>query len=135
MKRTFSLFLIFCALVAVSCKDYKPQIEELQKEIDELDKAISDLEPVTVNLGALRDVLLIAEAGDPVVSVSKQSDGYAFQFKSNGVVNVGNQTAGVSVDYSDDAFFWTLGGQPLKDASGKTPSLPNLPNSESPTGR
>ena len=62
---------------------------------------------------------MIAQAGDPIISVTPQGDGYLFKFKNNGEVNVKNQTDGVSVGYEDGEFFWTLGGEPLKDASGK----------------
>ena len=107
-----------CTLVAVSCVDYKKQIDDLQGQIDKLNSNISDLETITNSLGALRDLLVIGQAGDPIMSAKQSAKGYDFEFKTNGVVNVINQTAGISVGYEDGDFFWTLDGTPLTDASG-----------------
>ena len=108
-----------CTLIAVSCVDYKKQIDDLQGQIDKLNSNISDLETITGSLGALRDLLVIGQAGDPVMSAKQSAKGYDFEFKTNGVVNVINQTAGISVGYEDGSFFWTLDGTPLTNASGQ----------------
>ena len=127
MKRFFATLLTVCALIAVSCTDYKSQIEELQKEIDDLSANISQLETLTANLGGLRDLLIVGQAGDPIVSATQSGSGYDFQFKNNGTVHVNNQTSGVSVGWADGEFFWTLGGEPLKDASGKNAVITKSP--------
>ena len=126
MKRIFVILLTVCALVTVSCTDYKSQIENLQKEIDDLSANISQLETLTANLGGLRDLLIVGQAGDPIVSATQSGDGIDFLFKNNGTVHVNNKTFGVSVGWDDD-FFWTLGGEPLKDASGNNAVITKSP--------
>ena len=118
MKRFILSLLAICALVSCS-RDYSADIADLQNQIDNLSGNVSVLETITANLGPLRDVLLIQQAGDPVISVTPQADGYLFKFKNNGEVTVKNQTNGISVGSEGGEFFWTLGGEPLKDASGK----------------
>ncbi len=118
MKRIVLSLLMVCTLVAVSCVDYKKQIDDLQGQIDKLNSNISDLETITNSLGSLRDLLVIGQAGDPIMSAKQSAKGYDFEFKTNGVVNVINQTAGISVGYEDGNFFWTLDGTPLTNASG-----------------
>ena len=107
-----------CTLLAVSCVDYEKQIEDLQGQIDKMNSNITDLETITSSLGALRNLLVIGQAGDPIMSAKQSAKGYDFEFKTNGVVNVINQTAGISVGYEDGDFFWTLDGEPLTNASG-----------------
>ena len=123
MKRTVLLTLATCGILMVSCTDYKPQIEQLQKEIAELEKNLTEIETFTANLGALRDVIQIGKSGDPIESVTPSGSDYIFKFKNNGSKTVGTATGGISVGYADDGFFWTLGGNPLKDASGSNASI------------
>ena len=104
--------------MAASCTDYRSQIDQLQQEIDQISDNLELIESVTDNLGALRNVLDILEAGDFIISAAPAADGYDFEFKTNGKLNVGSRTAGVSVGFADGAYFWTLDGQPIKDASG-----------------
>ena len=104
--------------MAASCTDYRSQIDLLQQEIDQISDNLELIESVADNLGALRDVLDILEAGDFIISAAPAADGYDFEFKTNGKLNVGSRTAGVSVGFADGAYFWTLDGQPIKDASG-----------------
>ncbi|MBO4417552.1 MAG: hypothetical protein J5801_05490 [Bacteroidales bacterium] len=118
MKRIALSILMVCTLLAVSCVDYEKQIEDLQGQIDKMNSNITDLETITSSLGALRNLLVIGQAGDPIMSAKQSAKGYDFEFKTNGVVNVINQTAGISVGYEDGDFFWTLDGEPLTNASG-----------------
>ena len=117
-----------CILLTASCTlDYKGALEDLQNKIDALNQSRDDLEVITANLGPLRDVLLIRQAGDPVVSVTPSEKGYDFEFKNNGTVHVMNQTAGISVGNGNDSYYWTVGSTPITDANGV-----NLPISVSP---
>lgn len=118
MKHLFLPILTAASLLAASCTDYRSQIDQLQQEIDQISDNLELIESVTDNLGALRDVLDILEAGDFIISAAPAADGYDFEFKTNGKLNVGSRTAGVSVGFADGAYFWTLDGQPIKDASG-----------------
>lgn len=120
--------MILCALVAVSCTDYSADIAQMQKDIDDLGIDIASLETITSNLGELRNLLIVAQSGDPVVSATPIQDGYSFTFKNNGAFPVHNQTSGISAGYADGEFFWTLGGQPLKDASGKNSAISVSPD-------
>ena len=133
MKRLSLSLLLLCALngvfTLVSCtQDYGADIADIQNQIDGITEGLSSLEGLTPNLGALRDVLLIGQAGDPIVSVTSEADGYLFRFKNNGEVSVKNQTDGISVGWEDGQFFWTLDGQPLKDASGKNAAITISPD-------
>ena len=122
MKRFILTILTVFALLLPACTDYKSQVAQLQKEIDSISDNLSVIETVTSNLGGLRRVLALYDSGDNIVSVTPSSGGYDFQFKNNGDVTVGNQTAGVSVGYDGDAFFWTLKGAALPSSTaGKTP--------------
>lgn len=118
MKKLFLTLLTVCALCATSCVDYTAQIDELQKKIDNLNANITRLEGLTVSLGALRDMLVIGQAGDPIVSATATAQGYDFLFKNNGVVHQNNETSGISVGYENEKFYWTLDGQPLTDETG-----------------
>ena len=118
MKRIVLSILMVCTLFAVSCVDYKKQIDDLQGQIDKLNGNIADLETITNSLGALRNLLIIGQAGDPIMSAKQSAKGIDFEFKTNGVVNVINQAGGISVGYEDGDFFWTLDGTPLTNASG-----------------
>lgn len=120
--------MILCALVAVSCTDYSADIAQKQKDIDDLGIDIASLETITSNLGELRNLLIVAQSGDPVVSATPIQDGYSFTFKHNGAFPVHNQTSGISAGYADGDFFWTLGGEPLKDASGKNAAISISPD-------
>lgn len=120
--------MILCALVAVSCTDYSADIAQMQKDIDDLGIDIASLETITSNLGELRNLLIVAQSGDPVVSATPIQDGYSFTFKNNGAFPVHNQTSGISAGYADGEFFWTLGGEPLKDASGKNATISVSPD-------
>ncbi len=120
--------MILCALVAVSCTDYSADIAQMQKDIDDLGIDIASLETITSNLGELRNLLIVAQSGDPVVSATPIQDGYSFTFKNNGAFPVHNQTSGISAGYADGEFFWTLGGEPLKDASGKNSAISVSPD-------
>ena len=126
MKRTALLTLAASCILAVSCIDYKPQIEQLQKEIADLEKNLTEIETLTANLGALRDVMTIGVSGDPIESATPSSDGYTFTFKANGSKTVGGATGGISVGAGDGAFFWMLGDSPLKDASGNNAALATI---------
>lgn len=128
MKRlSLSLLLVFAIsgiLALNSCTaDYAADIEAAQQKIDEMNKNLSSLEALTANLGALRNVFVIAQAGDPIVSVTAKDDGYAFLFKNNGEVVVPGKTSGISVGKGDDSYFWTLSGQPLKDGEGNDAAI------------
>ncbi len=127
MKRILLPLLSVCLLFAASCTDYTSQIEQLQKEIDELTLSLDELGKVADNLGALRNVLTIAQVGDPIVSVTPDSDQYTFSFKNNGVVTVLPGTMGISVEEADGEFYWTLNGSPLKDASGSNAKISVTP--------
>lgn len=118
MKLKLLPIIAVCALLTASCADYKSQIEELQGEIDKTTEVLSGLDAVSANLGALRDLLAFAQAGDFIESIAPAGDGFTFQFKNNGSVTVGGNTAGISVDSADGGYYWTLDGAPLKDASG-----------------
>lgn len=133
MKRLSLYFLLLSAFACVctisSCtQDYGADIKDAQNRIDEITQELSAFEGVTTNLGALRNVLLIAQAADPIVSVTSVDNGYKFLFKNNGEVVVNNRTAGVSVGWEEDGFYWTLDGQPLKDASGKNAAITISPD-------
>ena len=110
--------LAVCAIVTVSCTDYKSQISALQNEISNLEVSVDEIGIFADNLGAVRDVLTFNQAGDYIQSVTPVGDGYQFTFKNNGSVTVGNATGGVSVGTADGGYVWTLDGQPLKDATG-----------------
>ena len=127
MKRTLLTLLAVCALIATSCEDYKAQIEDTQKKIDALQENLKVLETVTANLGALRNVCLIAQAADPIVSVTPKDQGYTFAFKNNGEVTVMPQTAGVSIGEANGEYFWTLNGEAMKDVWGKTATIDVTP--------
>ena len=118
MKRILLPILIACTLAFCACTDYKAQIEDLQGKIDRLNANLEQLDPLAANLGALRDVLVIEQAGDPVVGVAPSGNAFAFSFKNNGEVTVEAFTAGISVASDGSDYYWTLGGSPLKDASG-----------------
>ena len=122
MKLRFLPLLAACCLSVASCTDYKSQISALQEEIYNLEVAVTELDEAAANLGALRDVLAFKQAGDYLQSVTPVEGGYEFSFKNNGKVTVGNATNGVSVGAADVAYFWTLDGKPLKDASGSNAS-------------
>ena len=122
MKLKFLPLLAACCLSVASCTDYKSQISALQEEIYNLEVAVTELDEAAANLGALRDVLAFKQAGDYLQSVTPVDGGYEFSFKNNGKVTVGNATNGVSVGAADGAYFWTLEGKPLKDASGSNAS-------------
>ena len=123
MKRILLPFLTICAIVfAVSCtNDYGVDIEAMEQQIAQTNDNLTALEQITANLGDFRDLLTIAQSGDPIVSATPVQDGYTFTFKNNGPVTVHNQTAGLSAGYEDGTFFWTLNGQPLLDAGKKVP--------------
>ena len=127
MKRPvipFILTVLLCGMLAASCtRDYKGDIDALQGRIDALSQQQDKLNGITDNLGALRDVLLIGASGDPVVSVTPNGDGFDFTFKNNGTKHVGTATGGVSVGSAPDVFFWTIGGEPLKDAAGNNAAI------------
>ena len=127
MKRILLPILSVCLMCAVSCIDYTEQIEKLQKEIDELSATLEDLGKVADNLGALRNVLVIEQAGDPIESVTKTGEGYTFKFKNNGEVTVAPGTMGISVEEADGEYYWTLDGKPLKDASGNNAKIAVTP--------
>lgn len=127
MKRLFLTLLTVCALCAVSCINYQEQIDELEKKISDLNKNISNLETVTSSLGALRNALVIGQAGDPIVTAKRTDLGYDLGFRNNGTVSLVNQTANISVGYENDNFFWTLDGQPLTDSSGNKASIATSP--------
>ena len=121
MKRIFLPLLFCCTLLAASCTDYKAQIEELEGKIDALNQNLDALNAVTANLGGLRNVFVIYQAGDPVVSVTKADGGYDFVFKNSGKVSVGDQTAGVSLGFADGEFYWTLDGKNASDGGKNVP--------------
>ncbi|MBP5505726.1 MAG: hypothetical protein J6X89_06470 [Bacteroidales bacterium] len=127
MKRIILTIMAACALLVTSCVDYESQIEETQKKIEQLIVNREDLATITNSLGGLRDVLLIKQSGDPIVSVTKTETGYDFKFMSNGTVSVPNQTAAISVGVQDGNYFWTLNGTPLTDASGKNATIATAP--------
>jgi len=119
MKRIVLPILIACSFAFSACTDYKAQIEDLQGKIDRLNDNLDKLDPLAANLGALRDVLVIEQAGDPVLSVTPSGSDFAFSFKNNADVIVKAYTAGISVASDGSGYYWTLNGSPLKDASGK----------------
>ena len=114
--------LAACAIVTVSCTDYKAQISALQEEIYNLEVSVTEIGTFADNLGAVRDVLAFNQSGDFIQSVTPVDGGYAFVFKNNGSVTVGNATGGVSVSGDESGYFWTLNGQILKDATGSNAS-------------
>ena len=118
VKRIILPILTVVTLLVSACADYKSQIAQLQKEIDNISDNLDVIETVTANLGGLRDVLAFYQADDRIVSVTPSSGGFVFVFKNNGSVEIGNQTAGVSVGCEGDTFFWTLNGSALKSSSG-----------------
>ena len=135
MKLKLLPIIAVCALLTASCADYKSQIEELQGEIDKTTEVLSGLESVSANLGALRDLLAFAEAGDFIENVVPGGNGVTFTFKNNGSVTVGGNTAGISVDGADGGYYWTLDGAPLKDASGANAKVSISPKFHSKDGK
>ncbi len=118
MKRILLPILIACSLALVACTDYKSQIEDLQGKIDRLNANLDKLDPLAANLGALRNVLVIKQAGDPIVSVTPSNGAFTFSFKNNGEVVVKGYTAGISIEEDGGNYYWTLNGSPLKDSKG-----------------
>ncbi len=127
MKKLFLSIAAACTIAAVSCVDYKKQIEEVQEQIRTMEENLSALETITANLGALRNVFVVYGAGDFIEGVNKSGDSYDFTFKYNGTYKVENQTAGISVGSDDSGFFWTLDGKALTDASGAKASIAKSP--------
>ena len=128
--------LSVCGLMAFACTDYKAQINQLQEDISNLEVSIAELGSVADNLGVLRDVLTIGSYGDPVKSVTPAGDSFTFEFINNGTKKVHNNTAGISVGYADGGgYFWTLGGEPLKDASGRNASIKVSPKFRAKDGK
>lgn len=123
MKRILLPFLTICAIVfAASCtNDYGADIEAAEQAIAQTNDNLTVIGQIAPNLGDFRNLLTIAQSGDPIVSATPVQDGYTFTFKNNGSVTVHNQTAGISAGYEDDAFFWTLNGQPLLNSGNKVP--------------
>ena len=124
--------MTFSAIVfAVSCTtDFGADIKAMEQKLAQTEDNLAALGQITANLGGLRNLLAIAQSGDPIESASPIQDGYAFAFKNNGSVSVHNQTAGISVTDIDGEYYWTLNGALVKDASGK-----NVPISVSPEFR
>ena len=123
MKRIFLPLLFCCTLLAASCTDYKAQIEELEGKIDALNQNLDALNAVTANLGGLRNVFVIYQAGDRIVSVTRQGDGYVFTFLNNGQVTVKDYTAGISVGETEGGYVWTLNGKSLGAPVSVTPKF------------
>ena len=123
MKRIFLPLLFCCTLLAASCTDYKAQIEELEGKIDALNQNLDALNAVTSNLGGLRNVFVIYQAGDRIVSVTRQGDGYVFTFLNNGQVTVKDYTAGISVGETEGGYVWTLNGKSLGAPVSVTPKF------------
>ncbi len=135
MKLKLIPLIAVFALLTASCTDYRSRIDELQGEIDKTTEVLSSLEAVSANLGALRDVLAFVEAGDFIESIVPAADGITFTFKNNGSVTVKDNTAGISVGSADGSYYWTLGGKPLKDASGANAKVSVSPKFHSKDGK
>lgn len=116
-----------CVLMFSSCTDYGSQIKELQEEIDQLSANLATMNDVAANLGTLRNMLAIAEAGYVIESAAAVDGGFSFVFKGNDAVVVKTKTAGISVGYENGAYYWTLNGEALKDAKGAKASVSESP--------
>lgn len=123
MKHLVLPILACCAMLFASCEDYKAQIEELEGKIDALNQNLDALNAVTANLGGLRNVFVIYQAGDRIVSVTRQGDGYVFTFLNNGQVTVKDYTAGISVGETEGGYVWTLNGKSLGAPVSVTPKF------------
>ena len=124
-----------CALLMTSCTDYQSEIDKLKSEIDQTSEVLESLDVVSANLGALRDVMAFVQTGDYIESIVPSGKGYTFTFKNNGSVTVGGNTAGISVGAADGDYYWTLGGTPLKDATGANANVKVSPKVRAKDGK
>ncbi len=114
MKRLFLPILSLCAVFAVSCTDYKLQIEEAQAKIEQLKLNKADMELYANGVGTLRNFLLVAQTGDPIISFhSVEEGGYLATFKNNGEVPLAYSAGGVTAMSRDGRYYWAFNGKML----------------------
>ncbi len=113
MKRFFLPILSLCAVYAVSCTDYKGQIEETQAEIRQLEIDKTNMEICSKGAGSLRNFLLVAQTGDPVVSFDFTGEDYLVTFKNNGSLTLEYSAGGISAILRDGNYYWAQDGSIL----------------------
>ncbi len=113
MKRLFLPILSLCAAFAVSCTDYESQIEEAKNEIKVLEEAKTNMEICAKGAGSLRNFLLVAQTGDPIVSFDFTGEDYLVTFKNNGSLTLEYSAGGISAMERDGKYYWAQDGKIL----------------------
>ena len=110
MKHLFLPILFLCAAVAVSCTDYTSQIEEAQAEIKQLEIDKTNMEICAKGAGSLRNFLLVAQTGDPIVSFDFTGEDYLVTFKNNGSLTLEYSAGGITAICRDGKYYWAQDG-------------------------
>ncbi len=112
--------LILLALAAVSCTGVSAHLESLQQQISALEQQSKTLNG---NVQGISEIISAAESGKTVESISVVDEdggvaGFEITFFDGATVTVYNQRSGIGVGVSDGKYYWTQGGDWMRDASG-----------------